>query len=87
MRNPCKKCDYYRRNNNTCQSKKCSERGGDWTVTIWDRLFCKPYKYKKQPTLCRECDDYAGDGMYCASNYIVYDFSTSREHCEAERRE
>lgn len=39
---------------------------------------------KEQPTLCRECDDYAGDGMYCASNYIVYDFSTSRENCEAE---
>lgn len=45
MRNPCKECDYYHKNNNTCQSKKCSERGGDGTVTIWDRLFCKPYKY------------------------------------------
>ena len=36
-----------------------------------------------QTTLCRECDDYAGDGMYCASNYLAYDFSTSRENCEA----
>ena len=47
MRNPCKECDYYRKENNTCQSKKCSPRGGDGTVTIWDRLFCKPYKRMK----------------------------------------
>ncbi len=37
-----------------------------------------------QTTLCRECDDYAGDGMYCASNYLVRDFSTSAENCEKE---
>ena len=47
MRNPCKECDYYHKENNTCQSKKCSERGGDGTVTIWDRLFCEPYKREK----------------------------------------
>ena len=45
MRNPCKECDYYHKENNTCQSKKCCT-GGDGTVTIIDRLFCKPYKYK-----------------------------------------
>ena len=45
MRNPCKECDYYHKENNTCQSKKCCT-GGDGTVTIWDRLFCEPYKYK-----------------------------------------
>ena len=54
MRNPCKECDYYRKENNTCQSKKCSPRGGDGTVTWMDRLFCKPYKYeadrKTEPT-------------------------------------
>ena len=38
-----------------------------------------------QTALCRECDDYAGDGMYCASNYLVRDFSTSAENCETER--
>ena len=38
-----------------------------------------------QTTLCRECGDYAGDGMYCVSNYLVYNFSTSRENCETER--
>ena len=47
MRNPCKDCDYYHKENNTCQSKKCSTWGGDGTVTIWDRLFCEPYKYMK----------------------------------------
>ena len=39
-------------------------------------------KDKPQTKLCRECDDYTGDGMYCASNHIVYDFSTSRGNCE-----
>ena len=29
--------------------------------------------------LCRECDDYAGDGMYCARNYIVCDFDTCKD--------
>lgn len=38
-----------------------------------------------QTKLCRECDDYAGDGMYCVSNYLVHDFSTSAENCETER--
>ena len=37
-----------------------------------------------QTKLCRECDDYAGDGMYCASNHIVYDFSTSKGNCEPQ---
>ena len=41
-------------------------------------------KDEPQTKLCRECDDYAGDGMYCASNYIVYDFSTSRGNCESQ---
>ena len=40
-----------------------------------------------QTTLCRECDDYAGDGMICASNYIVYDFSISADNCEAKQTE
>ena len=36
---------------------------------------------KTEPTakLCRECDDYAGDGMYCAKNHIVYDFDTCKD--------
>ena len=47
MRNPCKECDYYHKENNTCQSKKCLGRGGDGTVTIWDGLFCEPDKHVK----------------------------------------
>lgn len=49
MRNPCKECDYYHAENNTCQSKKCCT-GGDGYVTWWDRLWCKPYKYKAEQT-------------------------------------
>lgn len=43
MRNPCKECDYYHPENNTCQSKKVATMG-DGYVTFMDRLFCKPYK-------------------------------------------
>lgn len=42
MRNPCKECEYYHKENNTCQSKKC-ETGQEGYVTWFDRLFCKPY--------------------------------------------
>ena len=43
MRNPCKECDYYHSENNTCQSKKCATMGNGY-VTFMERLFCKPYK-------------------------------------------
>ena len=44
-------------------------------------------KDEPQTKLCRECDDYAGNGMYCASNHIVYDFSTSKENCELQTKQ
>ena len=47
MRNPCKECDYYHAENNTCQSKKCCT-GGEGYVTWWDRLWCEPYKQKSK---------------------------------------
>lgn len=43
MRNPCKECDYYHLENNTCQSKKVATMGSGY-VTFMDRLFCEPYK-------------------------------------------
>ena len=46
MRNPCKECDYYYPENNTCQSKKCATMG-DGYVTFMDRLLCKPYKAER----------------------------------------
>lgn len=56
MRNPCKECDYYHKENNTCQSKKCCT-GGDGYITWIDRLFCKPYKYtadhRDEPTISK----------------------------------
>ena len=42
-RNPCSECDYYIKENNTCQSKKCGT-GGDGRVDFIDKLFCEPYK-------------------------------------------
>jgi len=38
----CHRCDYYRADNNTCQSKKCAT-GLDGRVTLFDKLFCSPY--------------------------------------------
>lgn len=44
--NKCKGCTYYRKENNTCQMKKCSTLKAGY-VTIFDRLFCKYIKEKK----------------------------------------
>ena len=33
---------------------------------------------------CRTCENYAGDGMYCAKNHLVYDFSLAKDNCENE---
>nr|DAD75817.1 MAG TPA: hypothetical protein [Siphoviridae sp. ct37J14] len=43
MRNPCKVCIYYHKENKTCQSKKCAT-GGSGKVLWFDRLFCSPCK-------------------------------------------
>lgn len=43
MRNPCKDCIYYHKENKTCQSKKCAT-GGSGKVYWVDRLFCSPCK-------------------------------------------
>lgn len=43
MRNPCKDCIYYHKENGTCQSKKCAT-GGSGKVSWVDRLFCSPCK-------------------------------------------
>lgn len=41
MRNPCKDCIYFNKENKTCQSKKCATYG-DGKVSWIDRLFCSP---------------------------------------------
>lgn len=43
MRNPCKDCIYYHKENRTCQSKKCAT-DGNGKVTWADKLFCSPCK-------------------------------------------
>ncbi len=47
MKNPCNKCIYYHKENSTCQSKKCTTSGLGY-ITIFDKLFCKPYKPTKE---------------------------------------
>ena len=47
MKNPCKECIYYHKENNTCQSKKCVT-GGDGYVTFWDRLMCEPNRGERK---------------------------------------
>ena len=43
MRNPCKGCIYYVKENETCQSKKVATMKEGY-ITFWDRLFCNPKK-------------------------------------------
>ena len=66
MRNSCKDCIYYHKENRTCQSKKCAT-GGSGKVSWVDRLFCSPCKKKVEdaPTVdavivtrCKDCVHY-----------------------------
>lgn len=43
----CKDCDYYIKENGTCQSRKCATCGTSPYVTKLDRLFCTPVKMEK----------------------------------------
>lgn len=38
----------------------------------------------KENKPCRRCEDYAGNEMCCAKNYLVYDFSLAKDNCENE---
>lgn len=61
---------------------QCSECG---LKTKYTSAFCPQCGAKmKKNKSCRMCDDYAGDGMYCAKNYLVYDFSLAKDNCENE---
>lgn len=53
--------------------------------TRYNSKFCPQCGAKmKTNRLCQMCDDYAGDGMYCAKNHLVYDFSLAKDNCENE---
>ena len=41
FRDACSECVYYHKENDTCQSKKCSD-GGYGYVSFWDRVLCEP---------------------------------------------
>ena len=49
----------------------------------WTRI--RELTDEPQTELCRDCKDYAGNGMFCAKNYMVYDFS--RNVCKTEPQE
>jgi hypothetical protein len=63
MRNPCKDCIYFHKENKTCQSKKCAT-GGSGKVSWVDRLFCSPCKKNGGPSdaVCVEPDDFCSYG-------------------------
>ena len=82
MRNPCKDCIYYHKENKTCQSKKCAT-GGSGKVSWVDRLFCSPCKKNGGAdreadvdavivTRCKDCThcvrttDIDGPGLFCS---------------------
>lgn len=61
-RDVCRECDYYHKENGTCQSKKCAT-GGDGTVGFIERKFCTPYKATRHFEFCGivEKDEMKGD--------------------------
>ena len=77
MRNPCKECDYYHPENNTCQSKKCATMG-DGYVTFIDRLFCEPYKVERKTGKWID----TGSGQECDQCHeIQYGYDSGRRFC------
>lgn len=53
--------------------------------TTYTSRFCPQCGTKmKENKPCRRCEDYAGNGMCCAKNYLVYDFSLAKDNCENE---
>lgn len=54
--------------------------------TLYDKF--KPWSAKGSVYIISdthfEDEDYAGDGMYCAKNHLVYDFSLAKDNCENE---
>lgn len=66
-----------RRKSRPLYCRNCNKR-----ITTLEKLMA--YKDEPQTKLCRECNDYAGDGMYCASNHIVYDFDTCKNEPQTD---
>ena len=59
---------------------KCSKCGLE---TRYASEFCPQCGAKmKTNRLCQICNDYVGNGMPCAKNYLVYDFSLAKDNCE-----
>ena len=61
---------------------QCSECEFETTYTSKFCPQCGARMKENKP--CRRCKDYAGNGMCCAKNYLVYDFSLVKDNCENE---
>lgn len=68
-------CDPRKDKPQTCGNCKHRNTYSDMCRTCGDSNW-EP-KDEPQTELCRDCEDYAGNGMFCAKNYMVYDFSRS----------
>lgn len=85
MRNQCKECIYYHKENNTCQSKKCAT-GGDGTVTLFDRMFCEPMvrvrcencKHSNEAPFPRKDRLCKAHGVYCTSDGFCANWERKR---------
>lgn len=98
MRNPCRDCIYYCKENKTCQSKKCAT-GGIGKVSWIDRLFCSPrkinstFEYHKAPKsiniakgCCQLCIENGGfhckDGEICLTVGYTTIYLCKEHFCE-----
>lgn len=92
FRNSCKDCDYYHKENNTCQSKKCGSNS-DGYVSILDKMFCKlyhkPYRkdnativeikpmiYKNLFDIFYNYNEILNEGIYRGYHYVIASLGT-----------
>ena len=62
-----------------CFQREMNLWGSKFDRLDWDNFYFALNEFRQtKPKLCRECEEYAGNGMYCASNHLVYDFDTCK---------
>ena len=69
---------------NCHNAKACKEK--HWKGCKYEPWKLTAVDVEPQMKACRECDDYAGDGMYCAKNHIVYDFDTCKDESSGYKK-
>ena len=66
----------------TLKDREGYDKGLEDGIRMTNEVIEENREDEPRPELCRECEDYAGDGMYCVKNHIVYEFSTSADNCK-----